>query len=49
MIPYRWWAMTPEPLLHNGVSYSELGALESERDCLWAEAGLLARFQHSGV
>ena len=36
---YRWWTVTSEPLLHNGMSFSELDVLDSERDCLWVEAG----------
>ena len=46
---YRWWTVTFEPLLHDGMSFSELGVLDSERDCLWVEAGPLAGFQHSAV
>ncbi|EDR08583.1 uncharacterized protein LACBIDRAFT_296888 [Laccaria bicolor S238N-H82] len=37
--PYRWWTVTLESLSHNGTSFSELGILVSERDCLWFEAG----------
>lgn len=42
MILYRWWTVTFEPLLHNGMSFFELGALGSERDCLWVEVSTLA-------
>ena len=33
--------MTSESLLHNGMSFFELGVLDLERDWLWVEAAPL--------
>ena len=38
---YRWWTVTSVSLLHNGMSFFELGVVDSERDCLWVEAAPL--------